>query len=634
MNRSVLKLVALVASASLPIFVTAARAEHIVFPEDAGVINVKNPPYNAQGDGETDDTAAIQAAIRFALDRGGRYSKPPFVYFPAGTYLVTGELQSRIGAGGWSDGWRAGMILVGESGADTVIKLADDAPGYDNPAVRRAVIKTGSESDTTTNPGGGGNRAFRHSIINLTVDTGSGNPGAVGIDYLANNRGAVEKVTVRSGDGQGYAGILMSRNWPGPAMIKNVRIEGFDYGVYLEHYEYSMTFEHLTLVGQNILGIRNSNNVLNIRDLVSDNAVPVIRTSSGDGHITLIDGAFTGGAPDSTAVINGAGKLYARNVTASGYRYTITSSNGERSGVNLAGTVGEFSSHSVRSLFDSPQTALHLPIEETPEYHTADLDRWVNPVRYGATPDNAADDDADAIQAAIDSGLPLVYLPNGDYHVGRPLILRGDVRKIMGMQSSIVRKSGFTGGALIRFEGGSAEAVVLEHLRLGGLVEHAASQGLAIRHADIDGYRNTPEGTGKLFIEDVIGKPYHIHHPQSVWARQLNAEFGSAPLFENHGGAVWILGMKTEGRLTAIKTVGGATELLGALLYPLGDVASSVPAFINEEGRVSLSYAISGQRYPTQVQERREGESRELLRAGVPGRGNGSNLPLYVGYRE
>ena len=45
------------------------------------VTNVKDAGYGAAGDGTTDDTAAIQAAIDDTLDGGT-------VFFPAGTYLV------------------------------------------------------------------------------------------------------------------------------------------------------------------------------------------------------------------------------------------------------------------------------------------------------------------------------------------------------------------------------------------------------------------------------------------------------------------------------------------------------------------------------------------------------------------
>ena len=48
-----------------------------------GVINVQAPPYNATGNGTTDDTAAINSAISAAASAGTS------VYFPAGTYLTS-----------------------------------------------------------------------------------------------------------------------------------------------------------------------------------------------------------------------------------------------------------------------------------------------------------------------------------------------------------------------------------------------------------------------------------------------------------------------------------------------------------------------------------------------------------------
>lgn len=74
---------------------------------DAGgaVLNVKHPDFGAMGDGRTDDTAAIQAALRAAgagrmstQPRGGVYilSETP-VFFPAGHYRISEPLS--IGGG-------------------------------------------------------------------------------------------------------------------------------------------------------------------------------------------------------------------------------------------------------------------------------------------------------------------------------------------------------------------------------------------------------------------------------------------------------------------------------------------------------------------------------------------------------
>jgi len=54
--------------------------------------NVKDLTYGAKGDGNTDDTAAIQAAINTCYAAGGGT-----VYFPTGIYVIAGNLQTNVG---------------------------------------------------------------------------------------------------------------------------------------------------------------------------------------------------------------------------------------------------------------------------------------------------------------------------------------------------------------------------------------------------------------------------------------------------------------------------------------------------------------------------------------------------------
>ncbi len=77
-------------------------------------LNVKTA-YGAVGDGATDDTRAIQRA----LDQlGGAGDRPPVLYFPAGTYRITGTITLAF---------RIFVSLVGEHPESTI--LAWDGPG-------------------------------------------------------------------------------------------------------------------------------------------------------------------------------------------------------------------------------------------------------------------------------------------------------------------------------------------------------------------------------------------------------------------------------------------------------------------------------------------------------------------------
>jgi hypothetical protein len=80
-----------------PLRFATAQTTPTPFPADF-MRSVK--AYGAQGDGVTDDTAAIQAALNDArVDANGQplhndyYGRPKALYFPAGTYLVSATLR-------------------------------------------------------------------------------------------------------------------------------------------------------------------------------------------------------------------------------------------------------------------------------------------------------------------------------------------------------------------------------------------------------------------------------------------------------------------------------------------------------------------------------------------------------------
>lgn len=626
-----------VACQSRPFSSVSAASIAFTPPENARIISVLE--FGAMPDDEQDDTAAIQAAIASAIDPGSRYGTPKFVFLPRGTYLLSDTLESRVAVGGWADGWRAGMILMGESRQGTVLKLQDNLPAFANAENPKSMIRSGSESDGESNPDGGGNRAFRHSVFHLTLDTGRGNAGAVGIDYLANNRGAIEDVTIQSADGSGVAGIAMPRFGPGPALIKNVAIDGFDYGISIEHYEYHMTLENISLTGQRRAGIENAANTLSIRSLNSVNDVPALVVDDRSGFVVLVDSQLSGGPTmqQEGIAIESAGRLFLRNITVKDYAVAVrdTSRLESEPGEEIRETqIAEYTSFAPTSLFSGRTTSLNLEVQETPTYDSTDLSEWADAEAYGATADNPEDDDAPGIQAAIDAGKPVVYLPNGSYTVGSTLRLRGNLKKLIGMQSAIQRQEGFE-GPILELEDGSNSFVVLEHLYLEGDISHAADRSLSVRHCDFQTYRNTDRGTGNLFVEDVIGR-LSIQHPQQVWARQLNTEFVD-PLLQNAGGTVWVLGFKTEGTHTALEaTQGGQTEILGGAFRPNASAPDDTPVAIIQDSSVAMAYRITGSdgsqvyEYPLQIQETQGQTQRELAVSDLRSMGLEQTVPLYL----
>ncbi len=88
---------------------------NVVFPDDAGVVNVREA-YGAKGDGISDDTAALQRA--FDELRGQNRT----LYFPNGTYLVSAPVGIFGGKAHSRDRF---VHLQGQSRDGVVIRLKD-----------------------------------------------------------------------------------------------------------------------------------------------------------------------------------------------------------------------------------------------------------------------------------------------------------------------------------------------------------------------------------------------------------------------------------------------------------------------------------------------------------------------------
>lgn len=582
--------------------------ENIVFPDDGGVINVKKDPYNAKGDGVTDDTAAIQQAL------SDYPNKNKIIYLPTGTYLVSDQLQWPIGKDGNS---HKRTILQGQNTSKTVIRLKDSAPGFTYPAMPKAVIWTG------TAPA----QRFRNAIRNLTVDTGTGNSGAIAIQFIANNQGAIRNVTMRSSDRQGLIGLDMTyTNEIGPLLVKNVKVDGFNIGIKTGHRINSQTFENIKLTNQRKYGLANYGQVISIRNLQSKNIVPAIYNK--DGIVTLIDANLSTNSPSlPQPAIKNESTLFARNIKNSGYQVAIQNNQGTRQ--NATGSlITEFVSPQLPGVASTAKS-LNLPVEETPEVSWDNLSNWASPTHFGAVPNDKNDDSA-AIQAAIDSGKTTVYFPNGSYLIERTINIRNNVKRIIGLEAKIAGKGTF------RFENGNAPIVVIERLNgVGSGLIHDASRTLVLSSMSLgssgikSSYYNT--GKGKLFIEDVVGGNWQFRS-QKVWARQINPENPGTHI-SNQGGDLWILGLKTEREGILVESKNRArTEILGGFIYSTSK-QKITPMFVNENSEISLTVGecnFNGNFYSNLIYQTRNGVKTTLNRGDTPQRCNGSIIPFYT----
>jgi endoglucanase len=599
------------------------------FPADA-VMDITKPPYGAWPDDGVDDTAAIQRAITDCTDTGR------FIYFPAGVYEISETLVSKNKDGLW---W-AMVTMQGEDRERTVLRLKDNAAGFGDATKPKAMLMTGSIQGPGDDATGGGNKAFRNYVMDLTIDTGRGNAGAIGIEWAASNWGSIKDVTIRSGDGAGHAGLSMRRNIPGPGYVNRVSIEGFDYGIDVGEMQYGFTLEHVQVSHQRKAGVRLDRNLLHVRRLISDNAVPAAVTTHAESVLTLVDSDLRGTAEGVNALEVGGNRLLADvrlNPAAA---------------ITVRGKTEPVSAHHA-----GVAAKLTLPVEDAPEYWNADLSDWA---AVGARKEGEPDDTA-AIQRAMDAGKATVYFPIGKtYFVSDTISVRGAVRQVLGMGAEIslgAAEKPFSDAEnprpLFRIEDTAGHAVVFEHLffnaQYRGVVifENDSPKTVVIRHSGgwigtskyRRSYQNTARATGRVFVEDVFMSGWNFEN-QTVWARQFNPENqdgdGVEPQVRNAGGRLWILGFKTEGQAPFIVTENGATtELLGAYNYVSATHPPVVPVeavpYVVKDAKAFLSFTTENFRdsdYRVYVRETQGGTVREWTREEMPPR-NGA-----PGYRS
>ncbi len=568
------------------------HAEGNAFPPDAGLFVLTD--FGAIPDDNIDDTHAFDSVLANWEYCGGRPVNFKTIFIPDGLYLVSREVF-----------WMRWLRMCGESETGTIIRLKDACPGFQDAANPRPVMRCRFTGNECSPWDGNNNSSFDNHLDNLTISSGQGNPGAIGLMYNNHNGGILHHVTIRSEDGAGVIGLDLSEVEFGPGLIHDVTINGFDTGIKTYEGPSHATLENITLINQGVVGFENHMPV-SIRNLTSINTVPVIRNGPNwIAHTVLIGGIFSG-APTEAAAIENTASVYLRDIQAPTYRAVINDNGIEQPGSEL----DSYLSGDTVALASLPSYEhLNLPIADVPRAKDDPVSNWV-------TPADSAHDDTPAIQSALNSGAKTVYFRFGvKYEITSTCTIPASVERIEGMFATLHGKPELFGKEipLFRIEGAGESPLILDrfnpHFKWGSRavgIEVATSRDVVIRSSrgQYGWIRNAPGATGKLFLVDTH-RALKLTVQQDVFIRHYNPENNPfvphksvvRTYLHNRGGAVWILGLKTEApAIHCLTTNGGKTEVLGGFFrdhFPdLAVDARHYPYFVTSDGQTSASYAV------------------------------------------
>jgi len=586
----------------------AAAVEYPLGPNQSGVVDVTNLPAdliaeglsNLDPGGSVDNRAALQNLVnRFRQqDAQNPNYDVRILFFPNGTYRLSGGISGVDHTPG-----QGGILLQGQSRDGTILRLDDNASGFGDPANPTKLFSYFEGTWT--------NNAFFNGIEDMTIDTGTGNPGAIGLAFYSNNTGYIRNVLIQTGGGGtavGAVGLLMNQSLDssspsGFGFIKGLEVRGFDDGIHTgAALQQGYTFEDITLSGQQVAGIRVSDQPAQFRRIQSNNTIPAVVVTGNSAHVLVLDSDFSGGSAGEAAIERSGGHLFVRDCTQSGYRALI-----DDGGTDVTADLSDdeylSTGSQVIKLWDStPSKTLDLPIVETPAVP------WDDSVAdWHMVDPNVQVDDTAALEAAMQSGASTIcILPSPDgLRLSATVTIGPNVRRILG-QWNVIRPVGYLyhsdpGEPLLKFAESHHPAVIIDKFRSpflpdrkAYLVHHASEADLVLADLFYTAgplYRNDPDVAGRLFIEDVHVLPGAqqvdpqtqgeaiIVHRQEAYMRMVNPEQFSRGII-NDGGTVWIFGFKvgeTMGPVVDSRN-NATTEILGGVMNMTHDEAPGDPS--------------------------------------------------------
>jgi hypothetical protein len=616
-------------------------------PEDLVIADPQDDHHIADpGDNHKDDTQALILAMDYVLDKivkennctgddgcsvtaadPGGSAAEYVIYLPNGTYNVNDTIVYshalrvlRYNAGTQhgtletvTDGNQplftsevfAKMRFVGQSREGVTIKLRNQSAGFNDPNNPKSVVSFGK--------GNFNNLVAHNAFKNITIDTGNGNRGAIGLNFSGANSAVVQNVTVRSG-GNGAIGIKQSIGATSGFMT-DVTVEGFNTGVWIENFTaQQLVLEHATFTGQADEAIRIYDSVGIFRKILSENSAPFMRIESEDAHVVLLDSVIRDGSVNNDAIdtVHDEVSSLVRNVRFSGYGMAIDYPGNAKD--HSTGYIDEYVSSpvAVTELRNTHAKAtVRLPIEDAPvlpgDYSIYDASDWVCPEdmltesERNAAIDNPYYNWRNMIQRAVNTGKRVLYFPRQEYRVVGSVSIPSSLHRIEGFYASLTEA-----GVKFLVNEESTNPLVIENITAGGkLIQQYSSRTIVLQQATgkANSYMNA--GTGnrpKLFAYSVtrLGKDPQALRNMDIWGRMINTEFKTDDVFPvSEDARMWVLGFKTEGSVTTFSANNATIEVLGGIVNNWGrgqedtgnEITNAVVENIN--GHISFNAATT-----------------------------------------
>ncbi|TMW66274.1 hypothetical protein Poli38472_004039 [Pythium oligandrum] len=458
--------------------------------------NVKD--FGAKGDGVTDDTEAINAAIssgdRCALGCDSSTTTPALVYFPSGTYIVSKPIIAYYFS-----------QLVGDATNKPVLKAAANFQGM-------AVVDSDPYNGAANWYYNTNNfyRAVRNFVIDLR-DTPSG----TGIHWQVAQASQLQNVVFEMGTTQSQ-GIFMDNGSGG--FMSDLTFNGGKIGAFLGNQQF--TSRNLVFNGCKTAIIMNWNWAWTFKSLsISDCDVGIDMRQAGVGSVLIMDSSITNtptgmivsSSVNETALA--AGTLTIDNLVTKNVLTIVASSDGKALKAGSAGdltvagwakgrsidfTTGRAAETTVKADFDPFQKPAALLKDgvlferSRPLYEDLSASSFVSARAAGAKGDGKTDDTA-ALQKLLDDNAnsdKVVFIDHGFYKITKTLTIKPGTRITGEVWANLVASGDFFNDAtnpqpLLRV-GEAGDTGVIELSDLALMTEGPAAGAILIEWNNAD----------------------------------------------------------------------------------------------------------------------------------------------------